>query len=258
MRKQGFYVFLVLTTLVLSKENSSLSTEEYQKELNTLKQRETQAKEKIAQLEADVVSVKLVLDEQRQLTQSLKNKLYGKLGLTSAAVEQYQIDLQVFRERLEDIPELYANNPLGLKSAYEWAEATWRELREHPAARLKNLDSLRALTALSFAQVQESLNSMQQIEPPGPEEAIVEEPSPVAEPVPSYQDEEHTLTVSSFGSSHGTLWDISKKIYGKGQLWQRIWRANWPAIQNPDLIRQGQQLVIPAGPVEKPTGMGVY
>ena len=41
-----------------------------------------------------------------------------------------------------------------------------------------------------------------------------------------------------------TLWAIAEKVYGDGNQYQRIADAN--GIDNPDLIRPGQELVIPA------------
>ena len=41
-----------------------------------------------------------------------------------------------------------------------------------------------------------------------------------------------------------TLWAIAEKVYGDGNQYQRIADAN--GIDNPDLIRPGQDLVIPA------------
>ncbi|HKS44191.1 MAG TPA: LysM peptidoglycan-binding domain-containing protein [Amycolatopsis sp.] len=44
-----------------------------------------------------------------------------------------------------------------------------------------------------------------------------------------------------------TLWDIAKRFYGNGNLYPVIARAN--GIENPDIIRPGQVLVIPPAPV---------
>lgn len=41
------------------------------------------------------------------------------------------------------------------------------------------------------------------------------------------------------------LWNISKKFYGQGAFWQRIYNANRDQISNPNLIYPGQVFVIP-------------
>lgn len=42
-----------------------------------------------------------------------------------------------------------------------------------------------------------------------------------------------------------TLWAISKKYYGKGSLYTKIYNANRNIIKNPNLIYGGQKIVIP-------------
>lgn len=42
-----------------------------------------------------------------------------------------------------------------------------------------------------------------------------------------------------------TLWGISRKYYGKGNLYTKIYNANKNIIKNPDLIYPGQVFVIP-------------
>lgn len=41
------------------------------------------------------------------------------------------------------------------------------------------------------------------------------------------------------------LWNISKKFYGKGSLYKKIYNANKSKIKNPNLIYPGQVLIIP-------------
>ena len=38
---------------------------------------------------------------------------------------------------------------------------------------------------------------------------------------------------------------IAKRVYGDANQWRRIFEANRDQIENPDLIRPGQKLVIP-------------
>jgi nucleoid-associated protein YgaU len=63
-------------------------------------------------------------------------------------------------------------------------------------------------------------------------------PRPAAAPAPA----EQTYTVVAGDS----LSKISKKFYGDANQWKRIFEANRDQIKNPDLIRPGQTLKIPA------------
>ena len=48
-----------------------------------------------------------------------------------------------------------------------------------------------------------------------------------------------------------TLSHIAKTYYGKATLWPRIFEANRDQLDNPDRIRPGQVLKIPAAPAAK-------
>ena len=43
-----------------------------------------------------------------------------------------------------------------------------------------------------------------------------------------------------------TLWKISRKFYGSGKHWKKIFEANRDIISNPDKVRAGTELKIPA------------
>jgi nucleoid-associated protein YgaU len=61
-------------------------------------------------------------------------------------------------------------------------------------------------------------------------------------PLPSEQSQDQWYTVVTGDS----LSKISKHFYGDGNRWQKIFDANRDQIQDPDLIRPGQRLKIPA------------
>lgn len=42
-----------------------------------------------------------------------------------------------------------------------------------------------------------------------------------------------------------TLWNIAKKLYGDGEKYKLIYEANKDKIKNPNLVREGQKLIIP-------------
>ena len=42
------------------------------------------------------------------------------------------------------------------------------------------------------------------------------------------------------------LWSIAQEAYGTGRQWQVIYNANKDSIKNPNDLRVGQVLVIPA------------
>lgn len=48
-----------------------------------------------------------------------------------------------------------------------------------------------------------------------------------------------------------SLSKIAKKLYGNANLWKHLHEANREQIPNPDLIKPGQVLVVPAAPAAK-------
>ena len=72
--------------------------------------------------------------------------------------------------------------------------------------------------------------------------APAEEPAP--EPVPAPAP---TVTEGGYVVKSGDcLWSIAQKTYGTGRQWNVIYQANKDTIKNPDDLRVGQVLVIPA------------
>ncbi|MDA1264870.1 MAG: LysM peptidoglycan-binding domain-containing protein [Planctomycetota bacterium] len=66
---------------------------------------------------------------------------------------------------------------------------------------------------------------------------------PMVEALPPVPEGASTYTALD-GES---LWIISKKLYGKGHLWPRIWDANkGHRLDNPDFVPEGVTLIIPA------------
>jgi len=60
----------------------------------------------------------------------------------------------------------------------------------------------------------------------------------------------HTVFVPEIGTARiirgDSLWQISRRIYGKGTRFTVIFDANQPQIRNPDLIYPGQIFVLPS------------
>ncbi|MCX6144897.1 MAG: hypothetical protein NTZ35_16950 [Ignavibacteriales bacterium] len=57
-----------------------------------------------------------------------------------------------------------------------------------------------------------------------------------------------TYTVGTWAKDRDCLWNIAKKpkIYDNAFLWPKIWQGNKGQIKNPDVIKKGQVLTIPA------------
>jgi len=65
------------------------------------------------------------------------------------------------------------------------------------------------------------------------------------------EGEYQMYTVKYIPGDRDCLWKIAEKFYGDGLKWKRIYNANKDKIRNPDLIKPGWKLKIPALPAKK-------
>ena len=84
--------------------------------------------------------------------------------------------------------------------------------------------------------------------PPPHIPAGVADPRPVSTlpdaPIPHGGD---TITVTPWNTRYSTLWKISETVYGDGELWPLIYRANEKLIgSDPNVLHTGRGLVMPA------------
>lgn len=58
---------------------------------------------------------------------------------------------------------------------------------------------------------------------------------------------DHTSEFQTYTVQKGdTLWKISHKFYGTGKDWRKIYQANSTILSNPDKVKAGSQIRIPA------------
>lgn len=57
---------------------------------------------------------------------------------------------------------------------------------------------------------------------------------------------QHPPTTRTFVVRPGdSMWSISRRLYGDGGLWHRLWMANRAAVPNPDVVAAGTVIVVP-------------
>ncbi len=73
--------------------------------------------------------------------------------------------------------------------------------------------------------------------------------TPAEDATPNAGDDNNTVQKPKTGRAvivwGDSLWNISQKIYGKGELYTTIFKANQSQILNPDLIYPGQVFILP-------------
>ncbi len=120
--------------------------------------------------------------------------------------------------------------------------------------RTPNIASLNG-PALRAAGVLPALEEEAPAPEPVPEPETAPEPEPITEPeskpeeaaVPPVREETGKAADGTYTVKPGDcLWSIAQKTYGAGRQWILIYNANKSVIKEPDQIRIGQVLVLPA------------
>ncbi|MCX4372601.1 MAG: 5'-nucleotidase C-terminal domain-containing protein [Dysosmobacter sp.] len=120
--------------------------------------------------------------------------------------------------------------------------------------RTPNIASLNG-PALRAAGVLPALEEETPAPEPVPEPEPAPEPEPITEPeskpeeaaVPPVREETSKAADGTYTVKPGDcLWSIAQKTYGAGRQWILIYNANKSVIKEPDQIRIGQVLVLPA------------
>jgi len=115
----------------------------------------------------------------------------------------------------------------------------WNPPPTVPPDRVPSSEGPAMIVSDSPEVVEVPLESIPKEEPPTPPTA---EDATAATPPLNDATEYQTYTVEKGDN----LWKISKRFYGSGKLWKRIYEANSDIIANPDKIKTGMQLKIPA------------
>lgn len=120
--------------------------------------------------------------------------------------------------------------------------------------RTPNIASLNG-PALRAAGVLPALEEEAPAPEPVPEPETAPKPEPITEPeskpeeaaVPPVREETSKAADGTYAVKPGDcLWSIAQKTYGAGRQWILIYNANKSVIKEPDQIRIGQVLVLPA------------
>lgn len=245
MKRNLFFIIMTIAFIVtLTPAGSAfaqakLTFEEYQAELATWQQRETDALARIAELEAEIAAIQAEIDVLQAQDDEVWREIHEMLGLLATAstsddvdgeqvdgeeagAEEAQLGLEEFAAKLQDLAnriaefgrqspeELYQN-----RATLDEFQAELEELSKHPAALLTEYKEI--LERL-FSEIESTRARMA--------------PPPV-------------LSYSVVRGDY--LWKISamSEHYGDGTKWMRIYSVNHDQIDDPDLIFPNQVFNVP-------------
>ncbi len=263
-------MFLAVAPLLAAEPQTA---DEAQQMISLEKQREASAKASIAGLQAEVADIRTKVESARTWNSELSRQVYSKLGLQPQDVEAYLQQLSAFAAQVGGFQTLYGPDLKGWEAAVVWAEYQMKQFQANQAAKLGRSAALMELAGNNVVNSRNALEAQKakpivvevapvvapvvapepQVQPVAKPEPMKPEPKKVeakkveAKSAPRTFDPTQKTYTTGVYSDHkdGSLWEISKIVYGDPGLWQRIWRANRDQISDPDLITPGLTLVIP-------------
>jgi uncharacterized protein YoxC len=211
-----FICFLSVAPLIAQEE---MTREEWQNQMTSYKQQETELLAEVAKLEADVAGLKaqsLKLDG--EIT-ACEDALYAMLGVTRADVAAFDKELTDMENRISELQRMSDAELVNHKDELQRMDARIKEMSKSNICLIPRYgDRVRAaqdkITAL--------MNSIQK---------------------------EKTYVVGTWSRDRDCLWNIAKKkdIYDNAWLWPKIWQGNRDLIRDPDVIKPKWVLKIPEG-----------
>jgi nucleoid-associated protein YgaU len=216
-------VLLVVATVSSAQEK--LSKEEWQRQITQYTAQRDSLKAELATLTKEVDSLRSILASLDKQIQAVKDATLALTGATDATRKDFEIRLKNLEDRVAALLLLSNQDLYARRFEVDSAQAIKDNLMKERIAdaeryylRLQkiqsNIDNLRATLAT----------------------------------VKAVAAEEQHYVVRSWSKYHDCLWNISKKkeIYDNPFMWPKIWQANRDQIKDPDIIRIGERLKIPA------------
>jgi septal ring factor EnvC (AmiA/AmiB activator) len=208
--------FLFVAPLIAQEE---MTREEWQNQMTSYKQQQTELQAEMAKLDADIADLKaqsLKLDG--DIT-ACEDALYAMLGVTRADVAAFDKELSDMENRISELQRMSDAELVTHKDELQRMDARIKEMAKSKICLIPRYgDRVKAaqdkLTAL--------LNSIQK---------------------------EKTYVVGTWSRDRDCLWNIAKKkdIYANAWLWPKIWQGNRDLIRDPDVIKPKWVLKIPEG-----------
>ena len=216
---------LLLCSAAVSRADEKLSKEEWQRQMTQYTSQRDNLKNDLANLTREVDALRSTLASLDKQIQSVRDETLALTGATDAERKEFEQELQDLERRVA------ALLPLSNQDLYV------RRFEVDSAQSIKDRLMKERLAAaeryyLRLQSIQSKIDNLR---------------ATIASVKTSAESQEHYV-VRSWSKYHDCLWNISKKkkIYDNPFLWPKIWQANRDQIKDPDIIRVGEHLKIPA------------
>jgi nucleoid-associated protein YgaU len=201
--------------VVLAQEEMTM--EEYNQQLQELREREARAKSQIQQLEGEIAALREEIQRVDSEVKQVWNEIYALLGTDEAGVEAFRQQLNALEG---DVDALMALSPEELFQRRKEIDDLQARLDEAKQSKISYLPEMEDKIATIEGKINRLRNKL-----------------------PAALYDEYTVVRGDY------LWKISGKpdIYGDPYQWMRIYTYNRDQIKDPDLIYPDQVFKIQRG-----------
>lgn len=220
--KRTLTVVLLLASFGAGLTAQEMTKDEWQKQITELTAKRNDLKNRLTTLDNEVNALKKQDAEKATALKACEDEL---AALKGADLAPYLAELDKVDAQLNELSRLSNQDLFARRAEIDALQKKLDELKSHRLSALPRYssrlnDQQSRLDALkrTLQQIIESGQAMQ------------------------------TYTVGTWAKDRDCLWNIAKKpkVYDNAFLWPKIWQGNRDQIKNPDIIKPGQKLKIPA------------
>ncbi|HTY12517.1 MAG TPA: hypothetical protein VMF88_15750 [Bacteroidota bacterium] len=216
---------LLLCAAAVTQADEKLSKEEWQRQLTEYTSQRDNLKNQLAKLTKEVDDLRSTLASLDKQIQSVRNETLALTGASDAERKEFEQNLQDLEHRVAALLPL-SNQDLYVR---RFEVDTLQSIKDRL---MKERIAAAERYYLRLQNIQNKIDNLR---------------ATIASAKSAAESEEHYV-VRSWSKYRDCLWNISKKkkIYDNPFLWPKIWQANRDQIKDPDIIRVGEHLKIPA------------
>lgn len=223
MKKLSIYLLVAFTFAFLSGisliAQEKMTPEQADMKIKDLTTQVNNLKEKNKALDEDIEKLKSELAMKEADLNKCGDDIYALIGATKEQVDAFRQKLNGVEKKIDELSRLSNMDLFERRAEVDDVEKEAKELKGSKISLLPEFyDRVQAL--------QGKIDNLRQ----------------------ALAKAEKTYTVGTWSKDRDCLWNISKKpdIYDNPMMWPKIWQGNRDKIKNPDIIRTGWVLKIPA------------
>jgi len=224
MKKSAVYFIFVfaltyLASVTLFAQQKAMTPEEADAKITSLTSDINSLKSKNSNLDNDIETLKANIAKKSVEFNDCKDVLYALVDAKREQINAFEEKLNNAEKKIDELSKLSSIDLFNRKAEIDALEATAKELKSSKISLLPEFyDRVEALPG-KIQNLRDALKKAQK-----------------------------TYVVGTWSRDRDCLWNISKKsdIYDNPFLWPKIWQSNRDKIKNPDVLKTGWELKIPA------------